>query len=101
MHDVAIGDDVLGAFEAHLTGILGTLLAATGDKIVIRDRFGADEALFEIAMDDTRGLRRLHAVRYGPGARLLGADSEERHQIEELVAGAYDAHEAGLVEAER
>src|SRR5580704_16676301 len=57
MHDIAIGDNIFGAFEPHLAGILGALLAAIGDKIVIGDRFGADEALLEIAMDDARGLR--------------------------------------------
>ena len=54
MHDVAVMDDVIGAFETHLPGILGALLAAAGDEIGVGDRLGADEALLEIGMDDAR-----------------------------------------------
>ncbi len=63
MHDVAVLNDVFGAFEAHLAGILGALLAAAGDEIGVGDGFGADEAFLEIAVDDPRGLRRLGAAR--------------------------------------
>ena len=58
MHDVAVADDVIGAFEAHLAGVLGALLAAMGDEIVIGNGLGADEALLEIGMDAAGGLRR-------------------------------------------
>ena len=34
----------------------------------------------------------------GPGARFLGADGEEGDEVEQVVAGADDAREAGLVE---
>src|SRR5438445_13513372 len=76
MHDVAIAHDVIGAFEAHLAGILGALLAAIEDEIVVGDRLGADEAFLEIAMDDPGCLRRLGAARDGPGARLLRPGGE-------------------------
>src|SRR5438045_6597347 len=101
MHDVAVLHDVIGAFEAHLAGILGALLAATGDEIGIGDRLGADKALLEIAVDDAGGLRRLGAARDRPGARLLWPRREKGDQIEERVAGADNLVEPGFAEATR
>ena len=54
MHDVAVVDDVVGAFEAHLAGVLGALLAAVRDEILVGDGLGADEALLEIGVDARR-----------------------------------------------
>src|SRR5205807_3181559 len=96
VHDIAVLDDVIGAFEAHLAGILGALLAAASGKIGIGDRLGADKALLEIAVDDAGGLRRLCAARDRPGARLLWAGRQEGDQIEERVAGADDLVEPSL-----
>src|SRR5260370_17099768 len=76
MHHVAVLDDVIGAFEPHLAGILGALLAAAGDKIGVGDGFGPDKASLEIGVDDRGGLWRLGAAGHGPGARLLGAGGE-------------------------
>src|SRR5476649_1285157 len=76
MHDIAVGDDIVGAFQSHLTGILGALLAAAGDKVTVGNRLGADKALLEIGVDDARGLRRLAAVGHGPSTGLLGPDGE-------------------------
>src|SRR6476661_4197926 len=77
MHDVAVLDDVFRTFEPHLAGILGALLAAAGDEILIGDGLGADEALLEIRVDDAGGLRRLAAPRNRPRLRLLRTDGEE------------------------
>src|SRR5712692_7230169 len=101
MHDVAVLDDVVGAFEPHPAGILGALLAAMGDKIRIGDGFGADKALLEIGVDGSGGLRRLSAAGDRPGARLLRPGGQERDQVEQCVAGADDLVEPGLGEAER
>ncbi len=73
MHHIAVGDDIVLAFEPHLAGLFGRNLAAEPVIVRIRDRLGADEALLEIGMDDARGLRRLGAARNVPGARLLRA----------------------------
>ena len=59
MHDVAVLHDVVLAFEPQLAGIARAGLAAAGDIVVIGDGFGADEAAFEIAVNDAGGLRRL------------------------------------------
>src|SRR5262249_9447689 len=59
IQDVTISDDVLRPLDAHLAGVLGALLAAAGDEVLVGDRLGADEAPFEVGMDDARRLRRL------------------------------------------
>src|SRR6266404_2060167 len=101
MHDVAVLDDVFGAFEAHLAGILGALLAVARDEILIGDGLGADEAFLEIGMDDAGRLRRLAAPGNGPALCFLRADGEEGHEVEQRIAGADDAGETGLIETER
>ena len=61
MHDVAVGDDVVLAFEAKLAGIARAGFAAELDVIVIGDGLGADEAALEIGVDDAGRLRRPRA----------------------------------------
>src|SRR3546814_11006700 len=51
-------------------------------------------------MDRARRLGRLCALLHSPGPRFLGADGEEGDQVEEVVAGANDAGEAGFMKAE-
>ena len=63
VHHVAVLDDVLLAFEAHLAGFLGGHLAAERDEVVVGDGLGADEALLEVGVDDAGRLRRLGAAR--------------------------------------
>src|SRR6056297_3076135 len=86
MQDVAVLDDIGLALGAHLAGFLRGLLATKRDEIVIGDRLGPDEALFEIAVDDACRLRGGRAGADGPGARLLGTDGEIRLQMQEFIA---------------
>src|SRR4051812_6602188 len=58
MDHVAIAHDIVLAFETHLAGFLGALLALVSDVIVERDHFGADESFLEIGVDDAGRLRR-------------------------------------------
>src|SRR6185437_12548716 len=99
--NVAVLDDVIGAFQTHLAGILRALLAAAGDEVLISDGLGPDEALLEIGVDHACGLRRLRAVPHGPGMRFFRPDGEESDEIEQAIAGMDDAREAGLAEAQR
>ena len=62
-HHVAVRDDVLLAFVARLAGVLGRLLAAEADEVVVGDGLGADEALLEIGVDGAGRLRRSRAAR--------------------------------------
>jgi hypothetical protein len=54
---VAILDHVFLAFGAHLAGFLGAGFALVLDEVVKGDGLGADEAAFEVGVDDG-GLRR-------------------------------------------
>ena len=100
MHDVAVLHDIILALEPHLSGIARTGFAAARHVIVVGDGFGADEAALEIGVDDARGLRRLGAAGHRPGARLLRPGSEEGYEIKQPVAGADQAIEARLLEAD-
>src|SRR5882672_10056747 len=101
MHDVAVLHDIFLALETELTGFAGTRFAVAGDVVVVSDGFGANEALFEIAVNDACPLRRPRALYHGPGAGLLGSGGEERDQAQEIVAGADHAIESGLRQSER
>ena len=57
MQDVAVGDDIVLTFKTELARLTRSGLAAIRDIVVIGDGFGADEALFEIRMDDAGRLR--------------------------------------------
>ena len=74
---VAVVDDIVLAFLAQLARIARRAFAAERYIIVERDRFGADEAFFEIGVDFARRLRGPGAFGDGPCARFLRADGEE------------------------
>ena len=76
MHDVAVGDDVLLAFQPQLAGVARAGFAVQRDVVVIGDGLGADETLFEVGVDHAGRRRRLGAAMDGPGARFLRADRE-------------------------
>ena len=97
---VAILHHVFLSFEAKLSRVPGARLPTGGDIILIGDGFSADKALFEIAVNDARGGRRLGAVCNGPGTGLLRALGKEGDQPQQPVAGPDDPREAGLLEAE-
>ena len=59
MHDVAVGDDVVLAFQPQLAGIAGAGFAAERNVIGIGDGLGADESLLEVGVNDPGRGRRL------------------------------------------
>ena len=81
MEYIAVLDQIFFAFQAHFSGFLGSRFAVAGDEVFGRDGFGADEAAFEIGVDDTGGLRGLQALGQGPGMGLFRADGEEGDQV--------------------
>src|SRR5438132_4949876 len=101
MHHVAVGDDIFLAFQSQLAGVAGAGFAVQRDVIGIGDGFGPDKALFEIGMNHAGRRGRLGAAMDGPGAGLLRAHGEIGDEIEQLVAGADQAVEAGLLETQR
>ena len=58
MHHVAVGDDIVLAFQAEFAGVARAGFALARNIIGIGDGFGADEALLEIGMDHAGGLGR-------------------------------------------
>src|SRR5262245_66347262 len=76
MHDVAVGDDIVPAFQAQPTGIACTSLPAESHIIIISDGLGTNEAAFEVGVDNSGGFRGAGPLGHRPGARLLGADGE-------------------------
>src|SRR3546814_3301540 len=60
------------------------------------DGLGADEAAFEVGVDDAGGLRRLGALLDRPGPRFLRPRREEGDEVEELVAGRSEEHTSEL-----
>src|SRR5258708_18158492 len=101
MHDVAVGDDIVFAFQPELAGVARAGFAAESDVVGVGDSFGADEALLEVGMDHAGGRRRLGAAMDGPGPRLLGPNREIGDEVEQLVAGADQPVEAGFLQAQR
>src|SRR5574337_287752 len=81
---VAVFDDVILPFGAHLAGFLRALFAAAGDEVVEGDGLRADEAALEVAVDHARRLRRGVADVDRPGAHLLRPGGEVGLQAEQL-----------------
>ena len=72
MHDVAVGDHIILAFQPHLADVARAGFAAERHIVVVGDGLGADEAALEIGVDDAGRLRRLGAARDRPGAASFG-----------------------------
>src|SRR6478736_5171315 len=99
MHDVAVADDVVLAFEPHFSSLFCALLALAGEKVIIGDDFGPDKAFFEIGVDHAGSLGRGAAAMYRPGTDLLRPGGEVGLEAEQLVAGVDQAVEPGFGES--
>ena len=55
MEDVAVMDDIFRPFQPHFPCFLRALLALACNKIVIGDGLGANEAFFEIGVNNAGG----------------------------------------------
>ena len=99
MHHVAVLDDVVFAFEPHFASFFCARFAITCDVVRVGDGLGADEAFFEIGVDDARGGRGLGAACDRPGAGFLGADGEIGDEVEQRVAGEDKPVEASFFQS--
>src|SRR5271156_5494444 len=100
MHDIALADDVLLAFEPELARLLRARLALVGDIVVVGDDFRAYEAMLEVGVDHARRLRGGRALAHGPRAHFLGPRGEIGLQPEQRVARADHAVQSWFVELE-
>ena len=87
------------AFHAqHAVGAAGGF-TFVAHVVGVGDDFGADEAAFEVGVDDTGSLGSLPALVDGPGAHFVGAGGEVAAQAQRVVAGTDDAHQAAFRDA--
>ena len=100
MHHIPVLHHIFLAFHAHFTGFFGFGFAAERHKVVVGNDLGADKAAFEVGVDDAGSLWGSVAFVDGPGADFLDAGGEVGLQAQEVVAGADEAVEARLFEAE-
>src|ERR1700733_3190055 len=96
VHDVSVAHHVLLAFDPQLPEVAALGLAAEAHVVLPPDDLGLNEALLEVRVDDSRGLRRFGSSTRRPRAHLGLARREEREQIELRIAGAYHAVESRL-----
>src|SRR5689334_1969638 len=83
--DVAVGDDVVLAFEPELPRLAAARLAAVTHELVVRDHLGADEAALDVAVDLARGFHGCRAAADRPRPALVLAGGEEADEVEECV----------------
>src|SRR5207248_10113620 len=88
VQDVAVADDVLLAFEAHLAARARLRFRSSGHELLVMDHLGADESAFEIGMDLPGGARCAVPAMDRPGAHLVFANGEEGRELEQMVRGA-------------
>ena len=81
MYDVAFLHNVFLAFQAPTAGVLGSLFAVPGDKVVVCNYLGADKSLFKISMNLARGFRCGIANTDCLGSYFLNAGGEISLQL--------------------
>src|SRR5690606_24507304 len=86
-HHVAVLHHVFLALVAGLAGFARSRFAAKRGEVVIGDRLRTDESTLEIGMDYAGSLWSLGALQHCPGTRFLWTRSEERDQVQKLIAG--------------
>ena len=82
-----------------LPASLAAFLRAEGDEVVVMDDFRGDEAALEIRVDHAGGGGGLVALVDRPGAGFLHAGGEIGAQAEQVIDGADQRGDAGIVHA--
>ena len=101
VHYVAVLNHIFLAFHPEASGLAHGCFAAELHIIVVFDDLGADEAFFEVGVDDAGASRSLAAADKSPGTHLVGSGCEVGLQVEQGVGGAYEARHAAFGEAYR
>src|SRR6185436_14362013 len=101
VHHVSILHDVLAPFGRHVARGLRALLAAVGNVVRVVDDLRADEAFFEVRVDDPGRLRRRRGDGYRPRADFLRPCRKVTDQAQRAVAVVDDLVEAAFFRAER
>src|SRR5215210_1965774 len=93
-HGVAVLDDVVSAFEAHLRFFSGLGPGAGVYYVLPVDDLGGDEAAFHVRVDASRRLPHRRAFADGPGPALFLFRGEEGYQPEQTVRAPHELLEA-------
>ena len=93
---VAVGDEVLLAFEPQLAVIAAGGERAAREQPIARHDLGADEPALDVGVNRAGGFLRRRVARNRPRAAFVLADREERDVAEQLVRRANHAIEPGL-----
>src|SRR6266576_3339399 len=100
-NDVAFLDDVLFAFEAHLSLFARRREASRRQEIIPADYFGANEAALYVGVNCAGCFLRVHAALDRPGAHLGLARGEKRSQAHQVIRRLNQAIESRGLEAVR
>ena len=92
MHDVAVLDDVVLAFDAHLAGGTDGGFGLVVDEVVVLDDLGTDEAALEIGMYHACALRGFPTAAESPCLDLHLACRDEGLQGKQMVDGLEICH---------
>ena len=85
MHDIAVLDDIILAFNSEFACLPARGLTAESDEIFVLDDLGTDEPALEVRMDHTCALRRLSACAERPRAHLIAACGKERAEVKQGI----------------
>src|SRR3989338_7467411 len=96
MHHIPILDDIRLPFLSHLPRFFGFQFRSKVNKILVRDRLGADESLLEIGVNHACCLRCRPSLMDRPRADFLRSCGEVREISEPVVGGADQSVQAGL-----
>ena len=99
MHYVAVLDDVVLAFDAHLAGRAAGGFGLERDEIVVLDDLRTDEAALEVGVDDACRAGRFVALMDGPCTAFVCACGEEGLQAEQVICALDEADDTRLFQA--
>ena len=77
MHDISILYQIIFTFRCQFAGCTALCFTAQRHEIFVFDHLGANEAAFEIRMDNAGALRCLIAGLERPGVYLIATCREE------------------------
>src|SRR6185437_6933081 len=100
MHHIAVGNDVVLAFEAEFPRFARAGLAVVRAIVIIPDGFRANEPVFELGMDNAGALRRACPRGHCPGAGFFRSNGEKGDEAEQVVTGADKPVQSRLLETE-
>lgn len=82
VHDVAVLNDILFAFDAHFAGLFASRFRAESNVIVVLDNFGAYKAFFKVGVNNAGALGGFASLVVGPSTHFLYSCGNVGFEIE-------------------